>query len=428
MSGFFSGTSLVLLWAFLAFTTLGLGLYVAQRRKKSRIALERASHKGPPKDPKDGLGKSGDLPSELVHDEVLTELAYDERLEPPFNTNVEQAKKSEPTQKQRLGAGLSKTALFFQQTLDRVMGGSAGSQFYEDLEEAFLSADVGLDFAESVTLELRKIWGVKIPFRQQLKEALAHVLTQRVPQPLFSDVFDYEGLRGAKPRIIMVVGVNGVGKTTTIAKLCHHFKAHGKSVLVGAADTFRAAATEQLKTWVERLGVDGVFQAEGSDPSAVTFDSVQAAQSRGHDICIIDTAGRLHTKVNLMEELQKVKRVIGKALGLTGSQSQDFCEVWLVVDGSTGQNALTQAREFHRHLGLTGLIVTKLDGTAKGGALLSITSELNVPVLLIGVGESPEDLIIFERGSFVETILSDLGESKTHGPIQTETSNLHSHT
>ncbi len=295
----------------------------------------------------------------------------------------------------RIKKGMGRTQNFFQQAIDRVFAGSEGSKFYDEVEEAFLTSDIGIEFSEKIVGDLKKKWGMKVPVRTDLKNELSSDLATYLPQDI-----SFEPTQ--KPHVIMIVGVNGAGKTTTIAKLCQRFIGLNKKVLVGAADTFRAAATAQLKTWIERVGAEGVFQPEGSDPSAVAFDTVQAAASRGVDVCIIDTAGRLHTKTNLMEELKKMKRVVTKA---HASAPHD---VWLVLDGTQGQNALNQAREFHQHLQLTGLVITKLDGSAKGGAVLSISSELNVPVVYIGVGESPEDLVPFQKSVFIDAILSGI--------------------
>ncbi|MBI2606167.1 MAG: signal recognition particle-docking protein FtsY [Deltaproteobacteria bacterium] len=298
------------------------------------------------------------------------------------------------TEDERVRRGLSRTHAFFQQALDR-LSGSEGGRFYDDVEEALLAADVGVEFSEQVVEELRGEWGLRVPARAELKSALARILQSRLPgEKPFEP--------SHKPEVVLILGVNGAGKTTTIAKLCSRFRARGLKVLVGAADTFRAAATEQLKTWVERVGAEGVFQAEGSDPSAVAFDAVKAAVSRGSNLCLLDTAGRLHTKSNLMEELKKMKRVLAKAL--PGAPH----ETWLVLDGTMGQNALNQAREFHQFLDLTGLIVTKLDGSAKGGAVFAIASSLKLPVIFIGVGEDPEDLVPFHAASFTDGILAGI--------------------
>jgi fused signal recognition particle receptor len=196
----------------------------------------------------------------------------------------------------------------------------------------------------------------------------------------------------------MVVGVNGVGKTTSIAKLAHHFQVQGRKVLLGAADTFRAAASEQLEIWAQRVGCDIVRQQQGSDPSAVAFDAVEAAAKRGVDLVIIDTAGRLHTKVNLMNEMKKIQRVINKRL--PGAPH----EVVLVLDATTGQNATSQAKLFHEAVPLTGLILTKLDGTAKGGVVVAIAAELKLPILFVGLGEGMDDLKPFDSHEFAEAI------------------------
>lgn len=304
-----------------------------------------------------------------------------------------------PTDSERLTQGMSKTALFFQSALDRVLGNAEGAKFYDELEEVLLEADVGIEFAEKIRDGLKSAWGLRVPVRTELQKALSSVLLSQITNGPFESVLR-DLPKDPNPRVIMVVGVNGVGKTTTVGKLCHHLQLAGRKVIVGAADTFRPAAVEQLRQWVTRVGAEGVYQKEGADPSAVAFDAIQAAVNRKFDLCLIDTAGRLHTKQNLMDELQKMKRVMSKVIPNAPH------DVWLVVDGSTGQNALQQAREFNKALTLTGIIVTKLDGSAKGGVVLSIMSELKIPVLLVGVGEAAEDLIPFERAQFVESLLS----------------------
>jgi fused signal recognition particle receptor len=205
---------------------------------------------------------------------------------------------------------------------------------------------------------------------------------------------------GHRPHVIMIVGVNGVGKTTSIGKLAHAFRESGKKVMIAAADTFRAAANEQLEIWARRAGVEIIQQKHGSDPAAVAFDALNAAIARGTDVVIIDTAGRLHTKVNLMEELKKIGRVLQKLA--PGAPH----EVFLVLDASTGQNAVRQAQEFSKSVGVTGLIVTKLDGTAKGGVVMSISTELGIPVRFIGVGEQIDDLQPFDRKLFVDALFA----------------------
>lgn len=299
-----------------------------------------------------------------------------------------------------LSHGLTKTTVYLQSALDRLFANSQGDAFYQDLEDVLLSADVGITITDELISKLRKNWGVRIPERRALVSEMRSLLEHSMPE--LPSPAAAQGRAHKKPHVVMIVGINGVGKTTTVGKLCQQLMTQGNKVLVGAADTFRAAATEQLRQWVERTGAQGVFQKEGSDPSAVAFDTVQSAVAKQFDYCLVDTAGRLHTKHNLMDELQKMKRVMGKALD--GAPH----DVWLVVDGATGQNALNQAREFHRALGLTGIIVTKLDGSAKGGVLLSIVSELKVPVILVGVGEGAEDLISFNRKEYLSTLLDGL--------------------
>ncbi|RYZ16239.1 MAG: signal recognition particle-docking protein FtsY, partial [Chitinophagaceae bacterium] len=212
--------------------------------------------------------------------------------------------------------------------------------------------------------------------------------------------YDFTSPLPAKPYVILVVGVNGVGKTTTIGKLAHNFKKAGKSVLLGAADTFRAAAVDQLTIWSERTGVPIVKQAMGSDPAAVAYDTVQSAMARGTDVVLIDTAGRLHNKAHLMDELSKIHRSVQKVL------PEGPHEVLLVLDGSTGQNALEQARHFTAATSVTSLAITKLDGTAKGGVVLAIANQFRIPVKFIGVGEKMEDLLVFDKNEFVDSLFS----------------------
>ncbi len=265
---------------------------------------------------------------------------------------------------------------------------------WAEVEEALLGGDVGI---QTATLLLDKVRGrlngngggsIKDLIREEsagLFDGLAHGL------PALSLI--------PKPYVISIVGINGVGKTTTIGKLARYFTDQGKTLLLGAGDTFRAAAISQLKVWADRVNAQFVAGREGGDPGAVAFDAVTAAKARGIDIVLLDTAGRLHTKANLMEELKKVHRVVKKVL------PEAPHEIWLVIDGTLGQNSVQQAKEFQKVLELTGVIVTKLDGTAKGGAILTIASELKLPIRFIGVGEAVEDLIPFEPKPFVDAIL-----------------------
>jgi len=297
---------------------------------------------------------------------------------------------------ERLKQGLSRTREALSQNLDKIVMGKKEitPELLDELEEALFTADLGVP----TTMELIKNVKEKVRRKElndssKLKEAL---------KDLMKDILNIErqslDLQSKKPFVIMVIGVNGVGKTTTIGKLGHHLKSEGFNPLFVAADTFRAAAIEQLEIWGERVGIPVVKQKPGSDPSAVVYDGLDSAIKRGYDVVLIDTAGRLHTKHNLMEELQKVQRVANKKL--EGAPH----EVWLVLDATTGQNAISQAKTFKQAVGVTGIILTKLDGTAKGGVVLAILKELQIPILWIGVGEKLEDLRPFDPEEFVEAI------------------------
>ncbi len=274
---------------------------------------------------------------------------------------------------------------------DRV---SIGKEVWDELEELLISADVGVSTAEKLinTVKERaaaeKLDGSHV--RSLLKEEMVKILTVPSREPAVA----------TPPEVMLIVGVNGSGKTTSIAKLAYKYKKEGKNVLLAAADTFRAAAIDQLKKQGERVGVDVIAHQPDADPGAVVYDALQAAKSRGTDILIIDTAGRLHTKFNLMEELKKVHRVAGK-LDSTAPH-----EVILVLDATTGQNGLTQARYFTDAVGVTSIFIAKLDGTAKGGIVLAICDELKIPIKLIGVGEGMEDMVIFNPQDFIEALTS----------------------
>jgi fused signal recognition particle receptor len=295
----------------------------------------------------------------------------------------------------RLKKGLSKTRQRFVGTLDGLFYGKKqiDEEFLEQLEEILLTSDLGVQTSYRLFAEVEE----KVS-HQALEdpEHLRSFLQQEIQKILQGAEQPWE--IKAKPYVIMAVGVNGVGKTTTIGKLAAIFTAQGKEVLLGAADTFRAAAIEQLEIWSERAGVPLIRQKMGADPAAVSFDTVQSAVSRGVDVAIIDTAGRLHTKVNLMDELKKMKRVISKAL--PGAPH----EILLVLDANTGQNAINQARMFHEALGITGLVMTKLDGTAKGGVIVGVCDELKLPVRYIGIGEQLDDLRPFKADDFVNAL------------------------
>lgn len=263
---------------------------------------------------------------------------------------------------------------------------------FEELEELLIMGDVGVSTSEKICKELRQIAKKeKIKDSAELNKQLKKIITEML-------LGDQELQVNTKPSIILVIGVNGVGKTTTIGKLASQFKNEGKKVILGAADTFRAAAIEQLEIWSERAGVDIISQKEGSDPAAVVFDTISAAKARGADIIICDTAGRLHNKKNLMDELSKINRIIDREL------PESDKEILLVLDGTTGQNAVNQAREFKKATDITGIVLTKLDGTAKGGVVIAIKDSLGLPVKFIGVGEQIDDLQPFVPEDFAEAL------------------------
>ena len=263
----------------------------------------------------------------------------------------------------------------------------------EELEEALILSDVGAETAIKIVDNLRKrIKLEKIEDSEKVKDALKEEIYKILTEK------DNSLNLSTKPAIMLVVGVNGAGKTTSIGKIAANLKAEGKKVLVAAADTFRAAAIEQLEVWTERAGVDIIKRPEGSDPASVVFDAISKTKSGDYDVVIIDTAGRLHTKKNLMDELGKMQRIIDRELPDAAK------EVLIVLDGTTGQNALVQAKEFSEVTNITGIILTKLDGTAKGGVVIGICSELNVPVKLIGVGEKIEDLQVFNAEEFAKAL------------------------
>ncbi len=298
----------------------------------------------------------------------------------------------------RLKAGLNKTRTAISGTIDNVLSSfrTVDEELFEELEEALIMADIGVDTSLFIIEELRKrAKEQSISESQQLKSVLKEIITEiLINQESRIDT-------SKKPTVIMVIGVNGVGKTTSIGKMAAKYSREGKKVVLAAADTFRAAAIDQLAIWAERAGVDIVRHQEGSDPSAVVFDAIAAAKARNADIVICDTAGRLHNKKNLMDELKKTARVIERETGHSDN------EVLLVLDGSTGQNALIQAREFASVANITGVILTKLDGTAKGGVVIALSREQNIGVKLIGVGEGIDDLQSFNPHDFAEALFPE---------------------
>ena len=309
--------------------------------------------------------------------------------------------------KESLDQGLAKSKQSVMERISRVFTGRRriDDDLMDDLEEALILSDVGVDTTEAVLDRLRKraTWEAYVDQQElmtMLREEVLGLIT-RDEGSVVSDSTAYEVPRGNGPHVILIVGVNGVGKTTSIAKLAHRYKSQGLNVMLGAADTFRAAAVDQLKVWGQRVGVDVVSQGMGADPAAVAFDTLEAAVGRNADLVIVDTAGRLHNKVNLMNELGKIKRVMSKVV------PEAPHEVWLVLDGSTGQNALEQAKRFTEVTDVTGLVLTKLDGTAKGGVVLAISDQLKVPVRFVGVGEKMEDLQEFHPMEFVDSLLPE---------------------
>lgn len=304
-------------------------------------------------------------------------------------------------EKETLDEGLQKTKEGFLSKITKAIAGKTivDEEVLDNLEDALVSADVGID----TTIEIIKRIEQRVARDKYISTSELNKLLQEEIEAVLIDADDtayksFDIPEGKKPYVILVVGVNGVGKTTTIGKLAHHYKKAGKQVIMGAADTFRAAAVDQLTIWSERAGVPIIKQAMGSDPGAVAFDTVQSAIAKGSDVVIIDTAGRLHNKAHLMEELTKIKRVIKKVIPDAPH------EVLLILDGSTGQNALEQAKQFTAATDVSNLVITKLDGTAKGGVVLAIANQLKIPVKFIGVGEKIDDLLIFDKHEFVDSL------------------------
>ena len=295
----------------------------------------------------------------------------------------------------KIKQGFKKTSDAVSHSLDSVFAAfvKIDEDLLEELEEALILSDVGASTSAKIVAEVEKRAKLrKTTTASELRDLLREVLTDNM---LDNQPLDVSG----RPAVILVIGVNGVGKTTSIGKLAARYVSEGKKVMLSAADTFRAAAADQLEIWAKRAGADIVRHGEGADPAAVVFDSISAAKARGSDIIIVDTAGRLHNKANLMNELAKIDRVISRELPDASR------ETLLVLDATTGQNAVHQAEEFNKAAELTGIILTKLDGTAKGGIVIAISAGLGVPVTLVGVGEGIDDLIDFDRAAFLEAIL-----------------------
>ena len=297
---------------------------------------------------------------------------------------------------EKIKNGLKKTRTAIASTLGGVFSAFTGAndEFYEELEESMILADIGVETSCKAVERLReRVKEEKLKSAEEIHDALKDILVRML------DVGPTELKMDTKPSVVLVIGVNGVGKTTTIGKLAHRYADEGKKVLLCAADTFRAAAADQLEIWAGRSGVDIIRQHEGADPAAVVYDAIAAAKARGTDLILCDTAGRLHNKANLMNELGKISRIIDREL--PGADK----EVLLVLDGTTGQNGLMQAKEFKAIAGVTAIALTKLDGTAKGGIVIAVADALQIPVKFIGVGEQMDDLMPFEARSFVDALI-----------------------
>jgi fused signal recognition particle receptor len=305
--------------------------------------------------------------------------------------------------KDTLNKGLEKTKESVLMKLSRAIVGKTkvDDEVLDNLEEVLVSSDVGVDTTLRIIERIEsRVARDKYMNTSELNTILKEEIAALLEENKSGTVSDFSSPLASVPYVIMIVGVNGVGKTTTIAKIAYQYKAAGKKVLLGAADTFRAAAIDQLQIWADRVGVPVVKQQMGSDPASVAFDTVKSAISSGYDVAIIDTAGRLHNKINLMNELAKIKRVMEKLIPDAPH------EVLLILDGSTGQNAFEQAKQFTSSTGITALAITKLDGTAKGGVVIGISDQFKIPVKYIGIGEKMEDLQVFDRFDFVDSLFT----------------------
>ncbi len=303
--------------------------------------------------------------------------------------------------KESLDKGVEKTKESLFQKLTRAVAGKSkvDAEVLDNLEEVLITSDVGVETTLKIIKRIEdRVARDKVMNTTELNAILKEEIAALLEENNTENVDDFASVLTAKPYVIMVVGVNGVGKTTTIGKLAHQFKKAGKKVYLGAADTFRAAAVDQLVIWSERAGVEIIKQQSGADPASVAYDTVNSAKANDADVVIVDTAGRLHNKVNLMNELSKIKKVMQKVIPDAPH------EVLLVLDGSTGQNAFEQAKQFTKATEVTALALTKLDGTAKGGVVLGISDQFKIPVKYIGVGEKPEDLLVFNKYEFVDSL------------------------
>ena len=303
-------------------------------------------------------------------------------------------KKNKEKEQEKMKTGLEKTRTgFWGNILNTLTGSVIDDDMYDDLEEQLILADVGGEVAVRLVDKLRdRVHEKGLKTGEEAADALRDIIAEEMTPEAEMDL-------SGKPAVILVIGVNGVGKTTSIAKLADYYTREGKKVMLAAGDTFRAAASEQLEIWADRAGVPIVSAGEGADPAAVIFDTVKSATARGYDMVIADTAGRLHNKANLMNELGKISRIVDRELPDADK------EVLLVLDGTTGQNGLMQAKEFKQIAGVTAIALTKLDGTAKGGIVIAVADALQIPVKFIGVGEQPDDLMPFDARAFVDALL-----------------------
>lgn len=308
--------------------------------------------------------------------------------------------------KESLVRGLDKTRESLFQRIARAISGKShiDDEVLSNLEEVLIASDVGVDTTLRIIRRLEdRVSREKVSGTEEINRLLREEIELLLAENPAGSMQDFSDPLPSKPYVIMVVGVNGVGKTTTIGKLAWHFTQAGRSVLLGAADTFRAAAIDQLAVWAERSGAEMIRQQMGADPASVAFDTLNAAKARGTDVVIVDTAGRLHNKINLMNELAKVRKVMQKVI------PEAPHEVLLILDGSTGQNAFEQAKEFTKATEVTGICVTKLDGTARGGVVIGISDQFRIPVKYVGVGEKMEDLQVFDRKEFVQSLFEPKG-------------------
>jgi fused signal recognition particle receptor len=373
---------------------------MAEKKGFFRGLIDKLSGAVSPAEEKTAVAERETLPPQVTTPLPIAESAAPDKAVVPESADktvsVEKEKEARPGFFERLKQGLSKTHADLVGRIDSLVLGKKqiDADTLEELEEILITADIGVATAvELIRMLEQRLKRNELKDGETLKKALkeeilARLLKQSIPLDTSS----------ASPYVILVIGVNGVGKTTTIGKLSSRFILEGKSVILAAGDTFRAAAAEQLEIWGERAGADVIRHKEGADPSAVVFDACKAAVARKCDILIVDTAGRLHTKVNLMEEMKKIRRILGREI--PGAPH----ETLLILDAATGQNAISQAKLFKESAQVSGIALTKLDGTAKGGIVLAVSNEFNIPVRFIGVGESVDDLRVFDPSQFVEAL------------------------